>query len=261
MMELVKSSDSRYEEYENLLLERDQAMKDADSFWIAYTKEFGQLISDVYEEQLECIKRKKSLSYYQTAINHGGIIDQNAMQVWLDQEMASYYENLQMLKNDNDRCKNAKSSTMYEVKRSKELYRRLAKLLHPDINPETDREPKLMELWNRAMAAYRINNVKELSELEILTRKALVELGLGEIKVEILDIDDRIESLKKEIYEITHTEPYTHKTLLEDPDAMKKKKDELKDQLKAYQEYKKQLDEEISKMLTNGGITIQWRMK
>ena len=69
------------------------------------------------------------------------------------------------------------------------------------------------------------------------------------------------ESLKKEIYEITHTEPYTHKTLLEDPDAMKKKKDELKDQLKAYQEYKKQLDEEISKMLTNGGITIQWRMK
>ena len=47
----------------------------------------------------------------------------------------------------------------------------------------------------------------------------------------------------------------------QDPDAMKKKKDELKDQLKAYQEYKKQLDEEISKMLTNGGITIQWRMK
>jgi len=260
-MELIKSSDTQYEEYENLLLERDQVQKEAGQIWTAYVIEFGQLISDVYEEQLECVKCKKTIAYYQNAINHGGVIDQDAMQAYLDQEMASYYAELARLQKENEDCKNSGESTPYEVRRSKTLYRRLAKLIHPDINPETDRQEKLTELWQRIVTAYHHNDIKELSELEVLVRKAMAELGQGDIKVDIPDITEKIDALKTEIHDITHTDPYTYKELLDNAEAVKKRKDELKEQLESYQKYHGELDKEIQKMITSGGITLQWRMK
>jgi hypothetical protein len=260
-MELIKSNDTKYEEYENLLLERDQARKEAGSIWTCYIQTFGQLITDVYEEKLECVKRKKTIAYYQAVLNKGGVVDPAAMKEFLDREMASYYTHLKRMQDDNARCRDAGTSTNYEVQRAKTLYRRLAKLLHPDINPETDRQVMLKELWQRILTAYGHNDIRALSELEVLTRKALKELGAGEIRVDIPDIDDRIESMKKEIYEIMHTEPYTHGELLNDEDAVSKKKAELEEELESYRKYRAELDEVIKEMEQGGGIRFQWLMK
>ncbi|MBQ7059526.1 MAG: hypothetical protein IJM83_09565 [Firmicutes bacterium] len=259
-MDLIKSKDSRYDEYESLLLERDQIKKEAGQIWTVYTATFGQLIADVYEEKLECIKCKKTISFYQTALNHGGIVDADALQKYLEKEMAAYYANLKRMMEDHDRCKKAGHSTDYDVRRSKELYRRLAKLLHPDINSETDRQEVLRELWQRVLTAYAHNDVKELSELEVLIRKALKDLGVGEIKVDIPDIEEKIEALKAEIAEIMSTEPYTYRELLDDEEAIEKKKKQLTEELQSYQKYRKELDEMIQKMLESGEVRIKWLM-
>ena len=260
-MDLIKSTDTKYEEYENLLLERDQLQKEAESIWICYIQTFGKLISDIYEEKLECIKCKKIISYYQAALNHGGHVDPKALQEYMDKEMASYYSNLQRMLQDNERCRDAKQSTAYEVQQSKTLYRRLAKLLHPDINPEAGRREELKELWQRVLTAYGHNDVKALSELEILTQKALKELGSGEIKVDIPDIEERIESLKEEIYNITHSEPYTYRDLLADKEATDKKIAELTEELESYRKYHQELEDIIAQMIEGGGIIFQWIMK
>lgn len=91
MMDLIKSTDSKYEEYENLLLERDQITKEAGQIWTVYLQLFGKLITDNYEEKLECIKCKKTIAYYQNALNHGGVVDSAAMEKYMEQEMAEYY--------------------------------------------------------------------------------------------------------------------------------------------------------------------------
>ena len=188
-------------------------------------------------------------------------MDPEAMQEYLDREMAAYYANLKRMEQDNERCRDAKVSSAYEVQRAKTLYRRLAKILHPDINPETDRQEELMELWQRGLTAYAHNDVKTLSELEILARKALKELGAGEIKVDIPDIEERIEALKEEIYDITHSEPYTYGELLDDKEATDKKTAELAQELESYREYHKELEDVIAQMIQGGGITLKWLMK
>ena len=43
-------------------MERDQAHKDSTSIWINYIQSFGQLIAEVYEEKLKCIKCKQCIS-------------------------------------------------------------------------------------------------------------------------------------------------------------------------------------------------------
>lgn len=114
-MKLIKREDSKYEEYENLLIERDQLEKDAASIWITYVQTFGKQITAVYEEKIECIKCKKTISYYQNALNHGGVIDPEALQSFMDQEMASYFQNLKKIQAENEACGKAKQSSAYSV--------------------------------------------------------------------------------------------------------------------------------------------------
>ena len=255
-MDLIKSTDSKYEEYENLLLERDQITKGAGQIWTVYLQLFGKLITDNYEEKLECIKCKKTIAYYQNALNHGGVVDSAAMEKYMEQEMAEYYANLRRMLKENEDANNAGTSTPYEVARAKTLYRRLAKLIHPDINPETDHSKELQELWQRILIAYHHNDVKELSELEVLVRKVLKELGSEDVKVDIPDIEEKIEALKSEIEGIKQTEPYCLRYLVEDEEAAEKKKTELREELETYQKYHKELNEVILKMLQTGGLKI-----
>lgn len=255
-MDLVKSGDSKYDEYENLLLTRDQLRKEAGQIWTVYLQLFGRLITENYEEKLECIKCKKIIAYYQNAINHGGAVDSAVMQKYLDQEMAGYYENLNRMIQDAEAANNAGESTPYEVQRSKNLYRRLAKLIHPDINPETDRSDTLKELWQRILIAYHHNDTKELSELEVMVRKALHDLGSEKVTVDIPDIEGKIEALRVEIDTITHTEPYSLQSLVEDEKAIENKTAELQEETESYKKYHKELDAIILQMMNSGGLKI-----
>ena len=256
MSDIIKSSDSKYTEYENLLVERDGLLKEANQIWITYLQNFGELITDIYEEQIECVKCKKTIAYYQQAFNHGGKVDPDALQKYLEESMQEYYDNLNRMLKENAEAKACDSSNFYEAKRSKELYRRLAKLIHPDINPETDRSEVLQDLWTRVLSAYGMNSVKELAELEVLVRKALKELGIEDVKADIPDIDERILDLQQEIELITHSEPYIYKKFIEDEDAVAKKKAELQAEYDDYKKYRKELEETILKMLSSGGLHI-----
>lgn len=259
-MNLVKSTDTKIEEYEDLLLERDQLRKEAGQIWTAYIREFGQLLTDVFEEKIECVKCKKKISYIQKSINSGGVVDRLALQDYLEMEMASYYVRLRRMMEENEKCRKAGFSTPYEVQRSKTLYRRIAKLIHPDINPETDRNETLMELWQRTQTAYGLNDVKALSEIEILVRKAMKDMGDRDIRIEIPDIEERIAELEEEIMEIRDTEPYTLGLYVADRESVEKRKAELTAELEAYRKYHGELETVIEDLLKSGGVKIKWQM-
>ncbi len=239
-------------------LERDRYVKKAGQIRTAYVRIFGQLIADVYEQKIACILRKKTIAIYQQAINSGGVIDQAAVQKQLDEEMSGYRAHLTHLIHDHEACRMSGRSTVYEVQRSKTLYRRLARLIHPDIYPETDRRDDLKELWQRILTAYGQNDVKTLSELEVLVRKALSENGL--VQIDIPQIGEKIDELKKEISRIIHTEPYIYRDLLDDDAEIKKKKAELEKELETYRQYCETLDIVITNILESGGLRIKWRM-
>ena len=260
-MKPARTENTRYNEYEELLLERDRVSKEAGQIWTLYVKTFGQLMTDIFEEKVACIRQKKLIARYQAAANRGEPIDAAALEKELEREMASYQDELRRMIEEHRKCAEAGISTRYEVERAKTLYRRLAKLLHPDIRPETDKEEVLMKLWIRITEAYGRNDVKALAELEVLARKARKDLSIdGTTRVEIPDLEDRISQVRDEIESIKSTVPYTYLELIEDESAVEQKKQELADELDTYRNYHQQLTELTEKILREGGVQILWRM-
>ncbi len=259
-MEIIKVRNADYARYEELLLERDGLRKEAYITHGMYVKEFGELILGVFEKQIACIRKKKQIAYYQKAINRGEAINQIEIDALLAKEMADYQRQLDEKIAENDAAKSMTEISELDVLKIRKIYRKIAKQLHPDINPMTGKMPELMELWNAVQTAYRCNSLEDMEQLELLTASALKRLGLGELEIEVPDIGQKIHDVEEEISRIRSTDPYQYKFLLVDADAVAEKKKDLEEQKQGWTKYEQELDD-IMESLLKSGVKIIWAMK
>lgn len=259
MNEIIRVKNISYDRYEELLMRRDAIRKEAFIYERAFTREFGDLILEVFRMKIECIRKKKTIEFCQAAANHGKSVNQNQLQEYLKQELAAFHDQLNAMIEDTDAAKNSSRVTETELLQIKKIYHKMVKLIHPDINPMVEKSEELQELWQRVIVAYNCNDLKELQETEILVTKVLEQLGSETTDVEIPNIDEKIEELEAEITKIRETDPYQYKFLLEDAEAVQAKKDSLNEEKKSYEEYSNQL-EEILKGLLENGVSFAWRM-
>ena len=254
------NTDRRFEEYEELLLKRDHLFRVAGSYMTAYTQEFGEQICANFELKVECIKKKKTISYCRRRMNRGLSIDTARMQEEIEQEMTLYHVQLKEILENADAARKARDISEYTLTRAKKIYRRLAKLLHPDINKITSENEDLMELWTRISGAYQKSDVDALDDLEVMVRRALEVLGDDSFKLNVDDIDARIERVENQINEILTTEPYIYRELLNDEDKKQAYREQLREEHDDYEKYLETLGKTLDDMLNEGGIKLVWKM-
>lgn len=259
MNEIIRVKSISYDRYEELLMRRDAIRKEAFIYERSFTKEFGDLILDVFRMKIECIRKKKTIEFCQAAVNHGKSVDQNQLQEYLKQNLSAFQKQLDVMIEDVDAAKNSSRVTEAELIQIKKAYHKMVKQIHPDLNPMVEKSEQLQELWQRVVVAYNCNNLKELQEIEVLVNKVLEQLGNETIDVEIPDIDEKIAALEAEIAKIRETDPYQYKFLLGDTKAVQEKKDSLNEEKKSYEEYSNRLDEILKGLLENG-VRFIWRM-
>ena len=257
---IMENSKERSDEYEELLLRRDQLFRESGSYMTAYTQEFGDLITANFELKVECIKKKKTISYCRRRMNRGLAIDTTRMQAEIDQEMTLYYTQLKEMLDDTERAKKAGTISEYRLSRAKKIYRRLTKILHPDINKKTAENENLMELWTRIAEAYQKSDVDELDDLEVLVRRAMEEMGDDSFELNLDDIETRIERVENQINEILTTEPYIYGDILCDEEKKQAYKDQLQAEHDDYEQYLESLTKALDEMLREGGVTLVWQM-
>lgn len=257
---IMENSKASSDEYEELLLRRDQLFRESGSYMTAYTQEFGDLITANFELKVECIKKKKTISYCRRRMNRGLAIDTTRMQAEIDQEMTLYYTQLKEMLDDTERAKKAGTISEYRLSRAKKIYRRLTKILHPDINKKTAENENLMVLWTRIAEAYQKSDVDELDDLEVLVRRAMEEMGDDSFELNLDDIETRIERVENQINEILTTEPYIYGEILCDEEKKQAYKDQLQAEHDDYEQYLESLTKALDEMLREGGVTLIWQM-
>lgn len=247
-MEIVHIAAGDYPRYEELLLQRDQLQKEALQYRRTYIREFGELINKIFEKQISCIALKKSIAFCQLAKNQGKKPDIAAMNEYVNVQMTAYRLQLKEMISELNSTKQDTVITAADSQEIKAVYRKIARLLHPDISNLPNDSPKLADLWNRACIAYKCNDLQMLQETDILIQQAIARLG-GEIDpVVIPDLQEKITALEKEIHTIVTTEPYSYKELLDNAKAIAEKKAGLESEFKEYCEYESQLKAQLDSM-------------
>ena len=255
MEDLIKIKNTSYAKYEEVLLRRDNLRKEAEQIHINYIKEFGELIKESFELKVECIKKKKEIAFCQRLANQGKKINRNDLIDYIEKAMMEYYAELDSIIKDVKYAKESRKISPSVVRKIKEIYYRLAKIIHPDMHPEYADDEVLQDYWNRISIAYQYNCLDDIEELEEIVKLYLEKNYNGTPDFEIKDIDAKIMKVEEEIDEITSNNPYLYKLLLTSKTAVKEKRKEYQEEIESYKKYSKQLDEvletfEIEEMLS-----------
>ena len=250
MQDLIKIKSSSYLRYEELLLKKEQLRKEAAKYGLLYEQAFDSISKEVAAYRLDCVKKRKIISYCRSVLSSGSIIKQKELDIFIEKAIQDYQETLDYLNDENNGKQEQDDDSITDEEKQKSLktiFRQLAKQIHPDMNTDLKDDNTIADLWNRANIAYNCNNLEELEEVQVLTNRYLESTNRKYIDVEIEDINERIFNINRSIYRITHTKPYIYKFILENEESINKKKEELIKELNDYKRYSEELDEDIKK--------------
>lgn len=246
MTDLVKTENTLYTRYEELLIRHDVLKKESFHYQMAYIREFGDLMNQVFEARIKCIENKKIIAYCQRKMNRGEKISQEELNRFIDTTMAEYYDQLRSMLERSKSLLNNNHVSELTFRRIKSVYYRIAKLIHPDMNPSLKDDQTIKDLWNRAVIAYECNDLDDLNEIEVLVRGYLNTIGYKQEAADIPDISEKIFKLNEEIDRILSTDPYQYKYLLADQETVEEKKGDLRSELDDYKKYEAELEEVIA---------------
>ncbi len=227
------------ESYFNLLIRRENLIKEGDQIYIEYVKIFGELLIKRYEVLMEIAKLRKMISFCVKKRNYGENINGDELERYINLEMKIYEEELNNLIRTKKEADSCELISIYDSKKCKKLYYDIAKKIHPDLHPNITDE--MLNIFNEAKEAYENDDLKTLERLYDMV------LLLNEEDAEIFDIDEKINNLNNEIDELIKEEPYILKYEFT-PEEMKKENImKFKDEIESSKVILEQLQNEFDK--------------
>ena len=236
-----------------LLLERDELQfvicKNIET---EYMLKLGSIEYKAYEAQCAALRLKRKIDLIHAKKNRQEKIIISAIEETLDEEFAEYQKQLdEQIDKVNAAIKRSKAEVLSdeENKELKKLYRKIAKALHPDINPDVSEAQ--VQLFDNAVSAYKSGDLGTLRIIsEMVGNNPLPEQhkdAMTQLVEERERLEGLLESIRESIENIKSEYPYTMKDILEDTKKTEQKKQELESVIEQYNElisiYKAKIEE------------------
>lgn len=240
------------EEYIKLYEKMEDLKKEKEYFESLYMSKLGALIFLRLENEIKYRKLKKKLILIIKSKNKGEEINIEEIERVLEEELEEFYQRLEELR---DNLKDSREFlelprlTEEELKKVKEIFRTLAKILHPDVNKDLNEE--MIELWLKVKEAYENNDLMTLIILEGIVKN-------NELKadIKVSSIEENISVLKKKINELRNSIdkeqdsfPLNIKELIADNEYIKDKKQEITNDIHEYERMIMEAEKSINEVL------------
>ncbi len=226
-----------------------------------YRKKVDEAYEEAEKEKSEEESRQKQWqqNYEKYERSEKDEADKNEKAHSEENQSGDYGEKEEKKEQSSGAAKDSEYKKMSFSQKLKELYRRIVKKLHPDINPNiTEREK---ELFFETQKAYKNGDLEKLEEIyaEIMEEEKIQGNGtvsndisqLNELKEKLIK---KLHSVEREISAIKASFPYSAKDILKNPTALSEKQNELHEIIGKYEEIVSELQivyEELKKELLN----------
>lgn len=238
-----------------LMLERDELrFVICKNIETEYMLKLGSLEYKAYEAQCAALRLKRKIELIQARKNRQEVINLTVIDKTLDEEFLEYEKKLnEQVDKMNDALEHSKGDYLSEEdnKELKKLYRKIVKVLHPDINPEVTMAQ--VKMLDNAINAYKNGDLKSLRIIdEMVGDHKLPEKhqdALTQLKEEKKRLNRMVTSIQESINKIKSEYPYCVKDILEDEKKVEQKKAELEELLKQYMELVETYNAKIKEML------------
>jgi type I restriction enzyme M protein len=240
---LQKEIGSLRGELSKLMLERDELLyQECPNIELEYTMKFGALEYAVYELECAVLRMKRKAELIQAKKNRQETIDLEKIEKQLDAEFGDYLRRLEekiAQMNAALERRNSPVLSKTEVFEMKRLYRKIVRMLHPDLNPGIGKAK--IELFDNAVKAFKRGDLTALQLIyEMLSEPGMSEKELPDNFALLTEEKKRllkfIQDEKKRIDEIKSSFPYECKILLQNADWVSARIGELETKKKKLSE-------------------------
>lgn len=205
-----------------LVLEKDELVNTIiPNLEAEYQLHIGFLLYEKFCLQTEINKSKRSIEIIQTAINRGDPLSRESVETMLALEFREWEDRLKEHLRSIETARIIEKSrlSLRESRKISDLYRKLVKKLHPDVNPELYELNKT--LWDQVQEAYIRTDTESLETLWLIAQ-GIVE-NSGEPMTSMEQLQQKEDALRKSIKDtgalietITFRHPYILKDKLAD---------------------------------------------
>jgi len=204
---------------------------------------------------LECDTRKlkRKIELIQSCINRNENIDFNKIENQLDHEMKEWHIQINKYLSELKQVEKnvALMNAAPDNSELKKLFRKLSKILHPDINPDLPEKYRL--LWHRVHEAYKNCDVEELKTIELMIEmdKVVVQeaSSLDELSLRKKKLDESISHYIRKIELVKSSHPYklieiidNKELIAEELSALDKQKQNLLELIDKYKSVLNKID-------------------
>lgn len=227
---------SLYEEKDELLYHTCKIIE------TEYMSKIGILEYKLYEFQCKILRLKRKIELYQININRQEVPNEKEIEEKLDTEYKEYEKKLNKMSNDIQEALDRKNCSILseeDGKKLKNIYRKLIKKLHPDLNKESSEKNK--NIFLQVTHAYENGDLETLKNLELLTEEIVEKENIEidefeELKKSKVKYNKIVKELLETIKKIKESYPYNKKEFLKSEILVQKKKEELSQQMEMYKE-------------------------
>ena len=192
---------------------------------IKFNLELGHTILAYMNMHLYFLKLKRKIELLQMHINQNRQVNMNEIESSLYAEFQEWISQISKLEKD---IRVARQTTFDFLKpedsiRLQEIYRKLVRILHPDLNKNITENQKI--LWNRVQDAYKNLDLEGLLNLEILagSEELISEISSLEVLTKKKDkLWNQFQILTKSVDEVKKSFPLDLERELDDPEWIKK---------------------------------------
>ena len=177
-----------------------------------YQLTIGHLEYKQFCVQVEINRLKRKIDIIQQAVNHGDPVSEDLIDKALDNEFKEWENKLneQLKKINNAKIRAKTKLSLEESKEIAELYRKIVKKIHPDVNCELFNRYK--NLWSRAVEAYKYGQLESLKAAWLIIQDLTEENQKGSNFDDLLQKKEELQGniilFLEEINEIKAVHPY-----------------------------------------------------